>query len=102
MFNHSGASGRSSFQFLVSIHILSITSIFNKLPTTYRGTHEFHADNQIAKLQILLITVQSGLIQSDHRNISFIATVFQSVLSIIDDAELSTTIVSGTPAFTKS
>jgi hypothetical protein len=102
MLSHSGASGRNSSQLLVSIQILSITSIFNKLHTIYRGIHEFHADNQIEKLQILLITVQSGFIQSDHKNISLISTVFQTVLSIIDDAELSTTIVSGIHAFIKS
>ena len=102
IFSHSGASGHNSFPLLVSIHTLSTTSIFSKLPTTYKGTHEFRADNQIEKLQILLITVQSGFIQSDHKNISFISMVFQSVLSITDDAELSTTIVSGTHAFTRS
>jgi hypothetical protein len=102
IFSQSGASGHNSFPSLVSIQTLSTTSIFSKLQTTYRGTHEFHADNQIAKLQILLITVQSGLIQSDHKNISLTSIVFQHVLSITDDAELSTTIVSGTQAFTKS
>ena len=101
MFNHSGASGHSSFQLLVSIQILSTTSIFSKLPTTYKGIHEFRADNQIEKLQILLITVQSGFIQSDHKNISFTSMVFQSVLSMTNDAELSTTIVSGIHAFQK-
>jgi hypothetical protein len=100
--SQSGESGHNSFPLLVSIHTLSIVSIFNKLQTTYSGTHEFHADNQIEKLHILLITVQSGLIQSDHKKISFISTVFQSVLSTKNHAELSTTIVSGTQAFNKS
>ena len=49
-----------------------------------------------------MITLQSGLIQSDQRNISFTSIVFQTVLSIIDEAELSTTIVLGTQAFTRS
>jgi hypothetical protein len=102
MFNHSGASGHNSFPFLVSIHTLSTTSIFNKLPTIYKGTPEFQADRAIEKLQILLIIVQSGFIQSAHKNISLISTVFQSVLSTIDQAELSATIVSGTQAFIKS
>jgi hypothetical protein len=100
--SHSGASGHNSFQFLVSIQILSITSTFSRLHTTYKGTHEFHADNQIEKLQILLITVQSGFIQSDQRKISFISTVFHIVLSTKNHADESVTIVSGIPAFTKS
>ena len=100
--SQSGASGHNSFPLLVSIHTLSIVSTFNKLQTIYNGTHEFQADNQIEKLQILLMTVQSGLIQSDQRNISFISTVFQSVLSTKNHADESVTIVSGTPAFTKS
>ena len=87
MFNQSGASGHNSFPSLVSIQTLSTTSIFSKLPTTYSGTHEFQADNQIAKLQILLITVQSGLIQSDHRNISLTSIVlkiwFPAIMQVI-------------------
>jgi hypothetical protein len=100
--SQSGASGHNSFPLLVSIHTLSVVSTFNRLHTIYNGTQEFQADNQIEKLQILLITVQSGLIQSAHKNISFISTVFQSVLSTKNHAELSTTIVSGTQAFNKS
>ena len=81
---------------------MSTVSTFNRLQTTYRGTHEFHADSQIEKLQILFITVQSGLIQSDQIKISFISTVFHIVLSTSDHAELSVTIVSGTQALTRS
>jgi hypothetical protein len=50
----------------------------------------------------LFITVQSGFIQSDHKKISFMSTVFHCVLSTKNQAELSTTMVSGIPAFNKS
>ena len=70
MFNQSGASGHNSFPSLVSIQTLSTTSIFSKLPTTYSGTHEFQADNQIAKLREGL----NAVINVDYDTDQFIVT----------------------------
>jgi hypothetical protein len=102
IFNQFGASGRSSFPSLSSIHMDFSVSTFSRLHTIYNGIPECHADNPIEKLQTLLIVAQSGLIQSDQRNTLFMSIFFSYRLSTKNAAELSVTMVSSTQASTSS